>query len=222
MRIMVKVSHAIDAFSERLGNVSVYLVILTFFVGFSNVVLRYAGRFIGRRLTSNVFIEIQWYLYSLIFFFGFAYILKNGINVRVDFWFANLPKKTQAKIDFVGHILALIPFTMLGIWAVWNPVLTSWGMRQSDGTWRAWADAVELSNNFLGRIGLFLQHIPNYWELSPDPNGLPRAPIKTMALLAFITLFLQAISEMVKLYAILTDQEHLVETAKLDAPIRIE
>ena len=222
MRILVKISRAIDALSEWLGNISIYFVIITFIVGFTNVVLRYLGQFVGRRLTSNVFIELQWYLYSLIFFFGFAYILKNGINVRVDFWFAEQPKKRQAWIDFIGHIFALIPFSILGIWATWSPVLTSWGRRQSDGSWRAWNDAVELSNNFFGRIGVFLSHIPNYWELSPDPNGLPRAPIKTMALLAFITLLLQAISEMVKLYAILSEQEHLVQTVERDAPLRIE
>jgi TRAP-type mannitol/chloroaromatic compound transport system permease small subunit len=60
--------------------------------------------------------------------------------------------------------------------------------------------------------------------MSPDPSGLPRAPIKSMVLLAFISLLLQGISEMIKLYAILRDQEELVADirAELDAPIRIE
>lgn len=198
MRTLITIAHKIDDFSEKLGTISMYLVIVTFFVGFANVLLRYVGRFIGIRLTSNLLIELQWYLYSLIFFFGFAYILKHGINVRVDFWFANLNKKTQAWIDFIGHIISLIPFCLLGIWVTWNPILASWGLR-SDGTWGA-------------------------WEMSPDPSGLPRAPIKSMVLLAFISLLLQGISEMIKLYAILRDQEELVADirAELDAPIRIE
>jgi len=198
MRTLITIAHKIDDFSEKLGTISMYLVIATFFVGFANVLLRYVGRFIGIRLTSNLLIELQWYLYSLIFFFGFAYILKHGINVRVDFWFANLNKKTQAWIDFIGHIISLIPFCLLGIWVTWNPILTSWGLR-SDGTWGS-------------------------WEMSPDPSGLPRAPIKSMVLLAFISLLLQGISEMIKLYAILRDQEELVADirAELDAPIRIE
>ena len=76
--------------------------------------------------------------------------------------------------------------------------MASWGLRPN-GTW-----------------GL--------WELSPDPSGLPRAPIKTMILVAFITLLLQATVEMIRLFAILRDidalkPEKLVES---EAPIRIE
>ena len=198
MRTLIRISYAIDRFSEVLGNISMYIVILTFFVGFGNVVLRYIGRFVGARLTSNLFIELQWYLYSLIFFFGFAYILKHGINVRVDFWFANQSRKTQAWIDLVGHLVALIPFCLLGIWATWDPILYSWGLRP-DGSWGT-------------------------WELSPDPSGLPRAPIKTMILLAFFSLLLQGFSELIKLVAILRDQDDLVAdlVAEMDAPIRIE
>ena len=60
------------------------------------------GQFIGVQLTSNLFIEMQWYLYSLVFFLGFAYILENGINVRVDFIYANWSKKRKALLDSLG------------------------------------------------------------------------------------------------------------------------
>ena len=196
METAVKISKFIDNISEKMGGLSVYLVLLTFVVGFGNVVLRYVGEAIGKRLTSNVFIELQWYLYTLIFLFSFGFILKNGINVRVDFWFANQSKKRQAWIDFVGHILALIPFCLLALWATWDPVLSSWGLRP-DGSW-------------------------GNWEMSPDPNGLPRAPIKSMIIVAFVMLLLQSFSEMIKLYAILRGQDHLVEVADLEAPVRIE
>lgn len=196
METLAKVSRAIDRFSEWLGNLAVYVVLLTVFIGFLNVVLRYLGRFTGTQLTSNRFIETQWYLYSLIFFFGFAYILKNSINVRVDFWFANQSKKLQATIDLIGHFIALIPFCIIGLWVTYSPVLRSWGLL-ANGTWGP-------------------------WELSPDPDGWPRAPIKSMILVAFFTLLLQAFSEVIKLVAVLLDKESLIEIAKQDAPIRIE
>lgn len=198
MRALVKVARFIDRISEFLGTLSMYLVIATFFVGILNVFLRYIGQFIGQRLTSNMVIELQWYLYSLIFLLGFAYILKNDINVRVDFWFAELSRKQQAKIDFIGHILALLPFCILAIWVVWNPILISWGLRP-DGSW-------------------------GMWEVSPDPDGLPRAPIKSFVLVAFVTLLLQAIAEMIKLAAVLRGQEDLVDLGleSREAPLRIE
>ncbi|MDY6939045.1 MAG: TRAP transporter small permease subunit [Cyanobacteriota bacterium] len=40
------------------------------------------------------------------------------------------------------------------------------------------------------------------WESSPDPNGLPRYPIKTALLVGFALLILQGISEAIKNWAI--------------------
>ncbi|MEM7119375.1 MAG: TRAP transporter small permease subunit [Chloroflexota bacterium] len=196
MEGLFKYTRAIDWFTEKVGHLAIYFVLLTVAIGFLNVVLRYVGFLLEIRLTSNRFIETQWYLYSLIFFLGFAYILKNGINVRVDFWFAEQSRRTQAWIDLIGHFIALIPFCIIGLWVTYQPVLRSWGL-QSNGEW-------------------------GNWEISPDPDGWPRAPIKTMILIAFAMLLLQAIAEVIKLIAILRGQEHLVDVAELDAPIRIE
>ncbi|MBW3666480.1 MAG: TRAP transporter small permease subunit [Actinobacteria bacterium] len=92
------------------------MVIPTVAVGFISVILRYSGQLMGRRLTNNTVIEAQWYLYSVIFLVGFAYVLKHQINVRVDFWFANQSRKRRAWIDFIGHLVSLIPFALIGIW----------------------------------------------------------------------------------------------------------
>ena len=188
----------IDRVSEALGTISMYLVILTVTIGFANVVLRYLGRFVEQRLTSNFVIELQWYLYSLVFLLAFSYILKNNINVRVDFWFGQQNPKRKALIDFIGHWVALIPFCIIGIWVTVEPVLFSWGLRPN-GTWGS-------------------------WELSPDPSGLPRAPIKSMIVFAFLMLLLQGIAELIKLYGILRDKDELKpqEIVDTEAPIRVE
>lgn len=187
----------VEKISEFLGWLSQMIVPITILVGVSNVALRYVGEFIGRKLTNNVVIELQWYLYTLIFFFGFAYILKHGVNVRVDFWFADQPQRRKAWIDLIGHLLALIPFCILALYVTWHPVLTSWGLLPN-GTWGT-------------------------WEVSPDPNGLPRAPIKSMIILAFGTLLLQALAEVVKLAAVLRGETNIFsEAIEPHAPLRIE
>ena len=198
IRILQLYADSVDRLTEVLGTISMYLVLPTVFIGFANVVLRYVGQFIGQRLTSNAIIEIQWYLYSLIFLFGFAYILKNNINVRVDFWYGQQSLKRKALIDFVGHLIALVPFCILGLVVTYNPVLLSWG-RRFDGSWGT-------------------------WEMSPDPSGLPRAPIKTMILFGFFTLLLQAIVELIRLYGTLRDIDELQRTTpgEREAPLRVE
>jgi len=120
-------TRAVDKMSEGLGVFAEYIVIATIIIGFYNVVVRYVGQIIGVKLSSNTFLELQWTFFSLVFFFGFAYILKNGVNVRVDFIYTNWSDKRKALVDFIGHILFLVPFCLLGIYVSIGPVLTSWG-----------------------------------------------------------------------------------------------
>lgn len=179
MKALLRLSRAIDAVTEFIGRLLPFLVIILIGAGFYNVVARYVGRFFQMRLTNNSAIEIQWYLYSILFFFGFAYILKHNVNVRVDFLYAKWSARRRAQIDFWGTLLFLIPFCILGIVVTINPVLASWG-RLPNGGWGT-------------------------WELSPDPDGLPRAPIKTMIIVSFVLLLVQAISQLIKYAAVLTN-----------------
>lgn len=105
-----------DQLSEWTGNLAAWIVIPTVLVGFVNVVLRYTGAVVGRRLTSNAVIELQLYMYGAIFLVGFAYVLKHHINVRVDFWYANQPVTRKAWVDWVGNWIGLLPFCAIGIW----------------------------------------------------------------------------------------------------------
>ena len=187
---LLKISQIIDNFTDKLGWLSNWLVLLTVGVGFFNVVTRYVGRFIGIQLSSNALLELQWYLFSLTFLFGFAYILRHGENVRVDFLYTNMSEKRQALINFIGTILFLIPFCILGIWVTWNPVLQSWGL-QSDGSW-------------------------GNWEMSSDANGLPRAPIKTMIPVALLFLLLQSFSQAIKYLAVLLDYPAILDRLRLE------
>ena len=177
MQTLLKLSQRIDAITEYFGKASAFCVLLTIIIGFYNVVARYLGRFIGFKLTTNALIELQWYLFSLTFLLGFSYILKHGENVRVDFLYTNWSPKTKAWVDLVGHALFLVVFCIIGLYVTTHPVLQSWG-RLPDGTFGT-------------------------WELSPDPDGLPRAPIKSMILVGFGMLLFQTISEIIKNIAII-------------------
>lgn len=177
MKRLLQISSAIDKVTEVAGTISRYLVLVIVAIGFTNVVARYTGRFVGMRLTSNAWIEIQWYLYSVMFFLGFGYVLKHNVNVRVDFLYANWSAGRRAWVDLIGTLFFLLPFCAIGIYAALNPVMLSWG-RLPDGSFGA-------------------------WEISPDPDGLPRAPIKTMIMVAFGLLALAAISHAIKCVAII-------------------
>ncbi|HXF64035.1 MAG TPA: TRAP transporter small permease subunit [Caldilineaceae bacterium] len=191
MRILLRFAHGVDRLTERLGDLSTVLVLVTIAVGFYNVAVRYMGRFIGVQLSSNLYIELQWYLYSLVFFLGFPYILKHDVNVRVDFLYARWSPRTRAWVDLLGTLLSLIPFCILGIYVTFGPVLASWG-RLPNGGWGA-------------------------WEVSPDPDGLPRAPLKSMIIVAFAALLLQALAQLVKYIAVIRGSTQVVQELQAEA-----
>lgn len=176
IQFLLILSRRIDRITDIVGRLSTWLVLLTIAIGFYNVIARYIGRFIGIQLSSNALIELQWYLFSMMFLCGFSYILKHGENVRVDFLYSNWTEKHRALVDLIGTLLFLIPFCILGWCVTIDLVLDSWGYLP-DGTWGS-------------------------WELSSDADGLPRAPIKTMVLVGFVLLLAQAISQAIKYLAV--------------------
>ena len=133
-------------------------------IGAYNALARYTGRWIGISLSSNAFLEMQWYLFSLVFLLGAAYTLKLDEHVRVDVLYTRLPKRSKLWVDLVGTIVLMVPFAIFCIWTTIPTVLNSWSIR----------------------------------EVSPDPGGLPRYPIKMMILLAFGLLLLQGLAEVIR------------------------
>lgn len=181
--------------SEFLGKISIYLILVLVAVGFYNVAVRYTGRFIGQNLSSNRLIEVQWYIYSVLFFLIFAYNIKHDVNVRVDILYAKWSAKRKAWIDLLGTLLFVVPLAIIGIWMTITPVLQSWG---------------QLPNGTFGP-----------WEMSPDPDGLPRAPIKSFIIVAFALVLLQAFAQIIKYAAIITGHrevaaEMAAETVAVD------
>ena len=99
-------------------------------LGAFNAVARYLGRSIGVQLSSNAFIEAQWYLFSLIFLLGASYTLKRRGHVSVDVLYAKCAARTKAWIDLVGTTLLLLPFCVFGIVVAWPSVRNSWAVRE--------------------------------------------------------------------------------------------
>ena len=177
MKGWLRLSRGIDTLMEWVGGLSMLLVTLLLGVGIYNVVVRYIGRLTRQNLASNTLLEAQWYLFSVIFFLGFAFILKRNTHVRVDFLYQNFGPRTRAWVNLFGTLVFLLPFCVLGIYVTYEPVLRSWGLRPN-GTWGA-------------------------WELSPDAGGLPRAPLKSLIIVAFVLLILQGVSDIIKHIAVL-------------------
>nr|WP_216863633.1 TRAP transporter small permease subunit [Candidatus Chloroploca mongolica] len=123
---LLRLSKGIDAFTEFVGNITIWLVPIVVGIGVWNVGNRYIGLAIGRTLGSNLYIEAQWYVFSVIFLMGGSYALKHGEHVRVDVFYGMYSPQRKAWVDLLGTFLFLIPFCLLLIYFTLPYVQNSW------------------------------------------------------------------------------------------------
>ncbi len=131
MRSLQRISAAIDRLNDRIGSAIQWLALVTVVIGAFNAIARYAGRYTGVSLSSNAYLDLQWYLFSLIFLMGAAYGLNHDYHVRVDVLYSRLGRRARAWIDLVGSVLFLVPFAALMLWVSWGPVYRSWAILEA-------------------------------------------------------------------------------------------
>ncbi len=73
-----------------------------------NALVRYA-----LNLSSNAWLEIQWYLFSAMFLLAAAATLRHNEHVRIDVIAGRFSKRTQVWIDVFGFLLFLLPITLV-------------------------------------------------------------------------------------------------------------
>ena len=131
MRFWLKLSDSIDRFSERTGRVVYWLTLAMVIVGSFNAVVRYLDKYTGLGLSSNTYIELQWYLFGLVFLLGAAYTLKDNAHVRVDVFYGRLSRRGRAWINIAGTVLFLLPFCVTMIVVSWPAVRNSWAVLEA-------------------------------------------------------------------------------------------
>lgn len=125
---LLRWSRRIDRVSEWSGRVLYWLALVMVGVGAFNAIVRYLDRYTGLGLSSNMWIELQWYLFSMMFLLGAAYTLKYDDHVRVDVLYARLSRRGQAWINLFGTLLFLVPFCGVVLWMSVPFVSNSWAI----------------------------------------------------------------------------------------------
>lgn len=118
----------IDRFNEWLGRGLYWLTLGMVGVGALNALFRYLDRYTGLGLSSNTWIELQWYLFSLVFLLGAAYTLQKDDHVRVDVLYNWLSRRGRAWINVLGTVLFLFPFCGVVLWMSVPFVVDSWAI----------------------------------------------------------------------------------------------
>jgi len=126
MGLFLKFSQSIDRMTDFIGRMTFWLTLAMVVMGAFNAVARYVSKFIGVNLSSNAFIEAQWYMFSMVFLLGGAYALRHGAHVRVDVLYGRVSRRAQNWINLFGALVFLIPFCIFMLAVTWHSVLNSW------------------------------------------------------------------------------------------------
>ena len=164
MQALLKLSSIVDRINTFIGKNVSWLILVAVLVSAGNAIIRKAFD-----MSSNAWLELQWYLYGTVFMLAAAYTLLLNEHIRIDVLSNNFSKRTRDWIDLICHIAFLLPFS-----ALLTYLAIPWFYRSF-------------------KIG----------EISANAGGLIIWPAKLMVLLGFLLLLLQALSEIIKRYAII-------------------
>ncbi|HUQ75058.1 MAG TPA: TRAP transporter small permease subunit [Burkholderiales bacterium] len=121
MKSALAISRWIDRMNERLGVIADWLVLLSCLISAGNAFSRYAFS-----ISSNAWLEIQWYMFAALVLLGASYTLKKNEHVRVDIVYTNVSTRKQIWIDIIGGVLFLLPATLILAYLSWPVFYNSW------------------------------------------------------------------------------------------------
>jgi len=114
MTILLAVSRLIDAINGAIGRWVSWLLLAAVLISAGNAVIRKVFD-----ISSNAWLELQWYLYGTVFMLAAAYALLRNEHIRIDILSSGWKKRTRDWIDLVLHIVFLVPFSALMAYLAW-------------------------------------------------------------------------------------------------------
>ena len=176
---------------------------VVFLLQLFNVITRYGNDLVEADILFGETASLAWQSFGLMFLIAINFGVREGVNPRIDFWWANFSVKRKAWLDFVIHSALLLPFIVMAIRILKGYAATSLGRRHNGewpSGWRVWET----------------------WEEAVDAGGLPVGPIKVMILIAFILFGLQILAEVIKTGFAMIGDERRGDIVQHDSPLRVE
>ena len=112
MQGLLSFSRAVDALNEKIGKTAAWLILVAVLVSTINALFRY-----GFSISSNAWLELQWYLFAGTFLLCAPWTLKCNEHIRIDVVTGRFSPQVHAKIDIVGGLLFLIPMCVVILWS---------------------------------------------------------------------------------------------------------
>jgi TRAP-type mannitol/chloroaromatic compound transport system permease small subunit len=176
---LLTLSRWIDRVNTFVGRWVSWLVLAAVLISAANASMRKAFS-----ISSNAYLEIQWYLFAAVFLLASGYTLLRQEHVKIDVVLSRFARRTQVKIEIFGYIVFLAPFVVTVIVLVWPLVVKAFvtGEMSSNAggliRWPVYA-LVPLGFGLLGLQGMseLIKRVAFLGGQAPDPSL--RKPAKT-------------------------------------------
>ncbi|MDI1339200.1 TRAP transporter small permease subunit [Polaromonas sp.] len=104
MRALLKFSNAVDWVNAQIGKYVIWLILASTVISAVNAVIRKVFN-----MSSNAYLEVQWYLFAAAFLLAAGYTLLHGEHVKIDVVSSKLSKRGQIWVDIIGFSIFLTP-----------------------------------------------------------------------------------------------------------------
>ena len=128
MTALLRFSGLVDALNEKVGLIASWLVLIACLISAGNAVMRY-----GFSISSNAWIEIQWYLFGGMVMLGASYTLRVNQHVRVDVLYSRYNNRTRLWVDLLGGVFFLLPMAVTIGWLSWPMFANSFLIGETSG-----------------------------------------------------------------------------------------
>ena len=126
MNALLRLAAAIDTLNDRLGTLAAAMVLAACLASAANAALRYAFD-----LSSNAWLEAQWYLFAGAVMLGAARPLRLNEHVRVDILYLRLGERGREWLDLAGLLFFLLPSMVAIAWLAWPFFLQSFAVQET-------------------------------------------------------------------------------------------
>lgn len=198
-----RLRRGVETISTFSLNVSWILAWVVFGLQLFNVITRYGNDLVETDILFGETTSLAWQSFGLMFLIAINFGVRDGVNPRIDFWWANFSPKRKAWLDFVIHSALLLPFIVMAIRILKGYAAASLGRRHNGewpSSWRVWET----------------------WEEAVDAGGLPVGPIKVMILVAFVLFGLQIVAELIKTGFVMIGNKEKGDIVEHESPLRVE
>jgi len=121
MKSLLALARLIDAVNDRGASIAKWAILFACAISAGNALVRY-----GLDISSNAFLEIQWYLFAFCVMLGAQQVLRVNEHVRVDILYAWYPTKVKVFVDLFGLTFFLIPVCVFIAWTSFPVFLGMW------------------------------------------------------------------------------------------------